>query len=99
MRKAANMFNFDMHTQSIIIFSDQHKGCKETVLTILPPQKNYIAALEYYNEKNFYFVNLGDSEELWENTIFTVMKHNGETFFKGKIIHRSPCILQDHRQS
>ena len=27
--KSGSMFNFDMHTQSIIIFSDQHKGARD----------------------------------------------------------------------
>ncbi len=97
--KSGSMFNFDMHTQSIIIFSDQHKGARDGSDDFAAAEKNYIAALEYYNEKNFYFVNLGDSEELWENTIFTVMKHNGETFLKEKLFtdrHASCKIIGNH---
>ena len=43
------------------------------------------AALDYYNQQQFYYVNLGDCEELWENTISTVMKHNRNCFEKEKL--------------
>ena len=32
--------------------------------------------MEYYNQENFYFINLGDCEELWENTMFGIAKYN-----------------------
>ncbi|MBC7901894.1 MAG: metallophosphoesterase, partial [Gemmatimonadaceae bacterium] len=39
-------------------------------------EENYIKALEYYNKTGFSFVNLGDCEELWENTPSVVVEKN-----------------------
>lgn len=63
-----------------IIFSDQHKGRRNGADDFGIAEKNYLAALEFYNQKDFYFINLGDSEELWENNIFSVLKYNQKTF-------------------
>jgi predicted phosphodiesterase len=63
-----------------IIFSDQHKGTKNGSDDFSFAEKNYMAALEYYDDQNFHFVNLGDSEELWENTAIAVRKHNAFSF-------------------
>ncbi len=64
----------------IVIFSDHHKGARDGRDDFGPAEKNYLAALHYYNSRKFYYINLGDSEELWENNIFTILKHNKATF-------------------
>nr|WP_145854417.1 metallophosphoesterase [Pedobacter suwonensis] len=63
-----------------IIFSDQHKGARDDADDFTLAEKNYLKALQYYNEQNFHYINLGDSEELWENLLESVIKHNKETF-------------------
>lgn len=65
-----------------IIFSDQHKGAKNGADDFAMAEKNYLAALEFYNENNFCYINLGDCEELWENTIAAVKKNNMPSFNK-----------------
>jgi hypothetical protein len=72
-------------SSSIIILSDQHKGARNGSDDFRFAEKNYLAALDYYNQNNFFFVNLGDNEELWENNIFSIMKYNKETFEKEKL--------------
>jgi len=83
-QKNGNMIQFDPALQSVIIFSDQHKGGRDGADDFAVCERNYLAALEYYNTKNFYYVNLGDCEELWENTVVTVMKNNKASFTKEK---------------
>jgi predicted phosphodiesterase len=56
----------DLATAKFIIFSDQHKGDKSTADDFKNNELNYLTALQFYNKNNFYFVNLGDSEELWK---------------------------------
>ena len=63
-----------------IIFSDQHKGAKDGSDDFSFAERNYITALAYYDEHKFSFINLGDSEELWENNILAVKKHNAKSF-------------------
>ncbi len=71
---------FDLHTGKFIIFSDQHKGRRNGADDFKDAEPNYLAALEYYFQEGFTFINLGDSEELWENNLWQVKKHNKETF-------------------
>lgn len=64
----------------IIIFSDQHRGAKNGADDFMKAETAYLAALDYYFENKFQYVSLGDSEELWENTLMQVKKHNTITF-------------------
>jgi len=74
-RKLKRLNLNDVH-QRIIIFSDQHRGTRNGSDDFRVCEKTYLAALEYYNQENFYFINLGDCEELWENTMFGIAKYN-----------------------
>jgi predicted phosphodiesterase len=76
---------FNPETHRFIIFSDQHKGSKNGADDFMPAEKNYLTALQYYNDHKFHFISLGDSEELWENTVMQVMKHNQPSFDKEKL--------------
>jgi UDP-2,3-diacylglucosamine pyrophosphatase LpxH len=51
-----------------IIFSDQHKGSRDYADDFRLSEHNYRAALQFYLEENYTLFNLGDCEELWENT-------------------------------
>jgi len=84
-KKSGSMFSFDPHTKSIIIFSDQHKGKGDGADDFAAAADNYMAALDYYHQQNFYYVNLGDSEEFWENSVASVIKHNAAVFEKEKL--------------
>ena len=76
---------FDIHKDKFIILSDQHKGARDDADDFALAEKNYLAALDHYNSNNFYYINLGDSEELWENLLITVKRHNKNTFEKEKL--------------
>ena len=64
----------------LIIFSDQHKGNRNHSDDFALSEKNYLAALQYYNEQQFLFCSLGDSEEFWKYPVWSVLKHNKATF-------------------
>ncbi|QQL49280.1 metallophosphoesterase [Mucilaginibacter ginkgonis] len=78
--KKGKIIPFDPQKDKFIILSDQHKGARDFADDFALAEKNYLAALEYYYKQGFYYINLGDSEELWENLLLTVLKHNKETF-------------------
>lgn len=63
-----------------IVFSDQHRGAKNGADDFMIAEPNYLAALDHYFQNGFSFISLGDSEELWENTLYSVKKHNTVTF-------------------
>jgi len=71
-----------------IIFSDQHKGARDNADDFMLAERNYLQALDYYNNKLFHYINLGDSEELWENLLESVIKHNKQTFEREKLFIR-----------
>jgi predicted phosphodiesterase len=81
-KKSGSMFSFNPEQQSIIIFSDQHKGTRNGSDDFRNAELNYLAALDYYDRQQFYYVNLGDCEELWENSVSGVIKANSKCFEK-----------------
>ena len=64
----------------IIVFSDHHRGAKNGADDFMKAETSYLAALDYYFENKFQCISLGDSEELWENTLNQVKKNNTITF-------------------
>lgn len=78
--KRGNIIPFDAAAQKFIILSDQHKGARDGADDFALSEKNYLAALDHYNRSNFHYINLGDSEELWENRFPAIKKHNKATF-------------------
>jgi len=77
--------NLNEINQRIIIFSDQHRGARNGADDFAVCENSYLTALDYYNKEKFYYVNLGDCEELWENTLFTIVKYNEAVFEKEKL--------------
>lgn len=63
-----------------VIFSDLHKGARNGADDFALAEPNYLAALEYYEQRQFHLILLGDAEELWENKLVQIKKHNRATF-------------------
>ncbi len=78
--KKGPVIPFDPQTDKFIIFSDQHKGRRNGADDFIQAEPNYLAALDHYNEQDYFFINLGDSEELWENNLWQVRRKNKATF-------------------
>ncbi len=78
--KKGLLLPFDANTDKFIILSDQHKGARDGADIFAHAEKNYLAALAYYDKNHFFYINLGDGEELWENLLVTVKQHNKATF-------------------
>src|SRR5688500_4989342 len=73
-KKKGLVIPFDIQTGKYIIFSDQHKGRRNGADDFAHCEPNYLAALDYYYQNGFHFIGLGDSEELWENSLSSVKK-------------------------
>lgn len=63
-----------------ILFSDQHKGSRERADDFKPCELTYLAALDEYYQDGYTLVEIGDVEELWENSIPPVMRANAKVF-------------------
>lgn len=70
----------DISKDKFIVFSDQHKGNKSWADDFNNCETNYLAALKYYNEQDYHFINLGDSEELWKFRPAEILPVNEKSF-------------------
>jgi len=50
-----------------VLISDCHRGTGTVYDNFLKNRHLYLAALEHYYRRNFFYIELGDGEELWEN--------------------------------
>lgn len=78
--KRGLLLPLDPANDRIIIFSDQHKGRRNGADDFAGAETNFLRALDYYYKNDFTYINLGDSEELWENNIWQVKKKNTDVF-------------------
>lgn len=78
--KRGPVISFRPENDRFILFSDQHKGAGDGADDFREAVPNYLAALNYYNNHGFSLINLGDNEELWENTLGPVKKFHAASF-------------------
>lgn len=50
-----------------VFFSDCHRGIGDDTDNFLKNANNYSAALHYYFQNGFHYIEAGDGDELWEN--------------------------------
>ena len=50
-----------------VFFSDCHRGVGDNNDNFIKNANNYLAALQYYNQYGFHYIEVGDGDELWEN--------------------------------
>ena len=74
--KRGIVLNTDFLKEKFIVFSDHHKGNKDSSDDFANNEPNYLAALAYYQTNLFKYINLGDSEELWKYTPNEVIAKN-----------------------
>jgi predicted phosphodiesterase len=85
---------FDAATARFIIFSDQHKGTGDHADDFSGASANYKAALTYYYEQGFTFINLGDCEELWENKPEPVLHYYADIMQQENLFHQAGRYLK-----
>ena len=78
--KKGLLISFDQYKGKFIIFSDQHKGGRNGADDFVLAEANYLSALDHYEKNGFSLICLGDSEELWENTLGKVKDSYPKTF-------------------
>src|SRR6266542_1016831 len=64
-KKNGPIISFNSKKDKFIIFSDQHKGAKNGADDFMLCEPNYLSALDYYFQNNYFFIAMGDCEELW----------------------------------
>lgn len=71
--KNAKLIKASDHVK-IVFFSDCHRGCGTWNDSFLNNKILYQAALNYYWQQDFAYVEVGDGDELWENRSFELIK-------------------------
>ncbi|MDO4311888.1 MAG: serine/threonine protein phosphatase [Eubacteriales bacterium] len=56
------------HSSRYVLFSDCHRGSANSNDNFLRNQHLYFSALWHYYQNGFTYIELGDGDELWENT-------------------------------
>lgn len=90
---------FQADRDKFIIFSDQHKGARNGADDFMLCEPNYLGALEFYYQNGYFYIALGDCEELWENTLSAIKKKQQPAFEKEKqffINNRGIKIFGNH---
>ena len=63
--KTSKKIEIDDNTK-IVIMSDCHRGAGDNLDNFVKNQNIYIAALKYYYDNGFTYIELGDGDEMWE---------------------------------
>src|SRR4051812_42270122 len=71
----------------IVIFSDHHKGARDGADDFQRCERAYNAALTYYHYLGWHLIELGDVEELWEDTFDEVAANYPETLRLAAAFH------------
>lgn len=66
-----------------VFFSDCHRGIGNNNDNFLKNATNYLAALQYYYQYGFTYIEAGDGDELWENyDLQQIMETHSDVFSK-----------------
>lgn len=72
-----------------VFFSDCHRGIGNNNDNFLPNANNYFAALQYYYQYGFCYIEAGDGDELWENRrLCQIMEVHSDIFNQLCRFHR-----------
>lgn len=67
--KASKTISFSSQSK-FIIMSDCHRGTGTFTDQFLPNRPLFLAALQYYYDEGFTYIELGDGDELWQNSSY-----------------------------
>ena len=85
--RAAPELVFD-HTSKIVIMSDAHRGDNTWADNFANNQNLFFHALDYYNRREFTYVEAGDGDELWQNRSFAdIRKAHSDIFWLLRQFH------------
>lgn len=70
--RKAQRLDREVSSIKMVLFSDHHRGKRDASDDFVQCEQTYLAALNYYDEKQFELGLLGDVDELWENKVADV---------------------------
>lgn len=86
--KNAKVISFN-NTSKFILFSDCHRGDNSFADDFANNRNIYFHALQHYYNAGFHYCELGDGDELWENTSFkTILSAHKNVYMLMKQFHK-----------
>jgi UDP-2,3-diacylglucosamine pyrophosphatase LpxH len=80
--KTSEVIKFN-NSDKFVLFSDCHRGDNSWADDFAPNQNIFFHALNYYYDKDFTYIEVGDGDELWENRFFEdIRKGYNHIFWK-----------------
>ncbi len=78
------------HNTKYVFFSDCHRGIGNTNDNFLANSNSYFAALQYYYQYGFCYIEAGDGDELWENRrLLQIIEIHEDIFAQLCMFHQS----------
>lgn len=75
-------------TSKYVLFSDCHRGDNSFADDFARNRNIYLHAFQHYNNEKYTYIELGDGDELWENTKFSaIFKANKHVYLLLKEFH------------
>ena len=68
-------------TSRLVFFSDCHRGTRNRSDAFARNEDIFVNALDYYYERDFTYVEVGDGDELWQNKSFRAIKEAHKRVF------------------
>lgn len=76
------------NSSKFVFFSDIHRGDNSKADNFAPNKDTYLSALDYYHKNGYYYIEIGDGDELWENDRFSpILKAHQDTFLSIRRFH------------
>ncbi len=89
----SKIFSFDDNSR-IIIMSDVHRGNGSWGDNFLNNQNLFFAALYYYYENGYSYIELGDGDELWENRrIDDIITAHSDAFWLMSLFYKNNRLI------
>ncbi|HHV13106.1 MAG TPA: serine/threonine protein phosphatase [Clostridiales bacterium] len=89
----SQVIQFD-DTSRIIIMSDCHRGNGSWGDNFLGNQNLFFAALYYYYENDYTYIELGDGDELWENrSMEDIISAHSDAFWLMSLLYQEQRLL------
>lgn len=66
----------------IVCMSDCHRGVGNQNDNFLPNANLFLTALQFYYDRCFWYVEIGDGDELWENRDLTIIEKTHDDVFR-----------------
>ncbi len=89
-----NVRTIDIANTKIILFSDHHRGRRDGADDFLNNEQTYLTALDYYLNRGYTLILLGDVEEFWENPLRLVMKSYKEVLEKEQQFSQNEKLIR-----